>query len=115
MIVDPNEPGEVSGVVANLTSLDTVAVSVGLFAANDTIPPAYYTRCDTLGSYSFSNVLAGAYALKAFVDLLPDSLCGVYPCPQDSSMDCMEPCTQYPDSLRIEPGMKVKLEDLVLE
>jgi hypothetical protein len=115
MIVDPNEPGEVSGVVNNLTALDTLPVSVALFAENDTIPPAYYTRCDTLGAYAFTTVRAGVYALRAFVDLLADSLCGAYPCPQDSSMECTEPCAQYPDSVRVEPGIKLELEDLELE
>ncbi len=115
MIVDPSEPGEVSGAVNNLTEFDTVAVSVALYAANDTTPPAYYSRCDLKGAYAFTSVKGGVYALKAFVDLAVDSLCGDYPCPQDTTLNCAEPCVQYPDSVRVEPGMKLKMDDLVLE
>jgi len=114
-IVDPNEPGEVAGIVENLTAFDSLAVSVTLHAAKDSTSPSYYTRCDEKGSYVFSAVRAGVYALKAFVDLAADSLCGGYPCPQDSSLTCTEPCVEYPDSVRVEPGKKMKLEDLVLE
>jgi hypothetical protein len=115
VIVDPNEPGEVAGTINNLSELDTVAVSVALYAANDTTPPAYYTRCGTEGAYTFAAVKAGVYALKAFVDLALDSLCGDYPCPQDTTLSCSEPCVQYQDSVRVEPGMKIKLDDLELE
>jgi hypothetical protein len=115
VIVDPNEPGEVSGIVKNMTELDTVAVSIALYAENDTTPPAYYTRCTLEGQYGFANIRAGVYALRAFLDMAADSLCGDYPCPQDTTQNCTEPCVQYPDSVRVEPGMKLKLDDLILE
>lgn len=115
VIVDPNEPGEVAGTIHNISELDTIAVSVALYAENDTTPPAYYTRCNPEGAYSFPTVKAGTYAFRAFVDVALDSLCGDYPCPQDTTTMCSEPCVQYQDSVRVEPGMKLKLDDLDLE
>ena len=102
-------------VAMNQTALDTLLLSVALYAGNDSTPPAYYTIADSTGMYVFSSVKAGVYALKAFVDLLADSLCGQYPCPEDTTRQCTEPCKEYPDSVRVEPGIKLKLEDLVVE
>ncbi|MFH1755351.1 MAG: Ig-like domain-containing protein [Candidatus Latescibacterota bacterium] len=114
VIVDPNEPGEVAGIINNLTGIDSFLVSVALFAANDTTPPAYYVRCSGDGAFCFTAVKAGSYALRAFLDVAADSLCGNYPCPQDTLANCAEPCVQYADSIRVSPGIKLKLDDLAL-
>jgi hypothetical protein len=114
-IIDPNEPAQVAGVVVNRSGLDTLAVSVGLYADSAISAPSYLTSCDTTGVFEFGSVKAGAYALFAFVDVVRDSVCGSYPCPEDSSRTCAEPCTQYPDSLFLEPGGRTRLDTLYLE
>jgi len=114
-IIDPNEPALVTGVVVNRSGLDTFAVSVALYGDSTGAPPSYLTTCDTTGAYEFGRVQAGAYALHAFVDVVADSVCGGYPCPDDSSQSCAEPCVQYPDSLLLEPGGNTKLDTLFLE
>lgn len=113
-IVDPNEPAVVSGKVVNESGIDTLSVSVGLYAQGDTVPPAYYTLCDTTGRYDFGSVRAGVYLLKAFVDVVRDSLCGDYPCGPDSTLVCAEPCVTHPDSVRVEPGDVRKMTPIEL-
>lgn len=112
-IVDPAEPAIVRGRVINESGIDTMLV-VGLFAESDTLPARYYAFCDTTGAFEFRTVLRGAYRMKAFIDLLPDSLCGVYPCGADSTQRCAEPCAALPDSVRVEPGDTRNLDDVRL-
>jgi hypothetical protein len=113
-IVDPTEPAEVAGIAVNHSGLDTFVVSVGLFA--DTVDtPVYLTRCDTTGAYKFKNVLMGTYLLRGFVDVVPDSVCGYFPCFADTSRQCAEPCAVYPDTLTVVPGDEVALDTLWIE
>jgi len=102
VIVDPDEPAQVRGRVNNQSGIDTLAVSVALYADSVTAP-AYYTRCDTTGSYTFTSVHAGDYELRAFVDVRADSVCGTYLCGPDSAR-CEEPCAVHPDRVTLEPG-----------
>jgi len=114
LIIDPKEPAVVSGVVVNRSGLDTLAISVALYA--DTVAaPKYMTRCDTTGFYEFKTVMMGSYALRAFVDVVPDSVCGWFPCAGDSSRQCAEPCVLYPDSVSVMPGDEASLDTLWLE
>lgn len=113
-IVDPDEPCIVNGRVVNESGIDSLFVSVGLYADADTIPPAYYTVCDTTGFYEFGNVHAGHYLLKAFVDVHADSVCAGYPCGPDSSQVCAEPCVTHPDSVIVEPGDTKKMTPVEL-
>ncbi|MDH3196869.1 MAG: Ig-like domain-containing protein [Candidatus Krumholzibacteria bacterium] len=113
-IIDPDEPGRVSGRVANETGIDTALVSVGLYALGDTVPPAYHGLCDAEGRFAFGSVHAGVYGLVAFVDLEWDSLCATYACGPDSTARCPEPCVAAPDSIRVEPGAVVTVPALVL-
>jgi hypothetical protein len=106
-IVDPTEPGIVRGQVDNATGVDTVRVSVGLYAESDSVPPAYFTRAGPAGEFEFPRVSAGVYGLVAFLDFAPDSVCGTYPCGPDSSDACREPCVALPDSVRVDPGAEV--------
>lgn len=115
VIVDPKEPASVAGVVVNATPYDSVRVSLALHEAADTLPPTYFVRADDGGRYAFKSVLKGVYALHAFIDLRPDSVCGAFPCPGDSSRACPEFCATYPESLVISPGDEVRLKDLRLE
>ena len=89
-------------------------MSVGLFA--DTAETAVYlTRCDTTGAFKFGNVLMGTYLLRAFIDVAADSACGYFPCLDDPSRQCAEPCAVYPDSLSVVPGAEVVLDTLWIE
>jgi len=113
-IIDPDEPGRVSGRVANETGIDTALVSVGLYARGDTLPPAYHALCDAGGRFNFGSVHAGVYGLVAFVDFQWDSLCGTYACGPDSASRCPEPCVAASDSIRVEPGAVVNVPELIL-
>ncbi len=113
-IVDPDEPAVVSGRIINESGVDTIVVSVALYADGDSLPPLYYTACDTAGVYEFSQVSAGRYELRAFVDLRVDSLCGDYPCGPDSSLWCVEPCVVHPDSVIVAPGETLRATPIEL-
>jgi hypothetical protein len=114
-IVDPKEPAALAGVVVNRSALDTLVVSVALFADSIEARPSYLVTCDSAGAYEFARVMTGRYLLRAFVDVVPDSLCGWYPCFDDTTVSCAEPCVQYPDTLLVEPGSDVKLDTLTIE
>lgn len=114
MIIDPNEPGNVQGRVANASGIDTVAVTVTLSAAADTLRPRYLAQASPRGEYAFDAVRPGSYALAAFVDLRADSVCGTYPCGADSASACPEPCVVAADSVVVGPGAKVVVPELRL-
>ncbi|UCH85641.1 MAG: Ig-like domain-containing protein [Candidatus Latescibacterota bacterium] len=115
-IVDPREPALIAGTIVNNTGVDSLPVVVSLHSYDDTAKtgPAYLTMCDSLGVYEFDDVLMGSYALFGFLDFSGDSLCGGYPCPDDSAKTCDEPCVQRADTLRVSPGDQIQIEDLVL-
>lgn len=113
-IVDPREPAEVSGTIINSSGVDSLAISVAMHELSDTMPPTHYGSCDPEGNFLLAGVLQGRYVLWGFLDLLADSLCGSYPCPDDTTKSCIEPCRQYPDTIVVEPGQKIKLEELEL-
>jgi len=115
LIVDPKEPAKIVGKIINSTGIDTMPVTLAIHAVTDTAPPTYTTRSTPDGDYSFVQVLKGQYTLFAFVDFQSDSLCGNYACGPDSTSVCIEPCVQYPDTLIIEPGQQITLEELILE
>lgn len=115
-IIDPTEPGDVEGVIVNHTGADTVPIAVALYARTDTVVNvAFYSLCDPSGTFRFKKVAPGGYALRSFIDFKPDSLCGSYPCFDDSLKMCVEPCAEYPDSVLVGPGAKILLDSLVLE
>jgi len=113
-IIDPNEPAVVKGRVSNESGIDTMLVSVGFFAGADSLPAVYYTRCDSTGLFEMRKVLMGTYAISAFIDLRPDSICGFYPCGADSSSLCAEPCVTRADSITVAPGDELTLPVIVL-
>jgi hypothetical protein len=114
-IIDPNEPGEVRGSVANETGIDTVRATVGLYAAEDSARAAYVVRCETDGSFVVKQVRPRDYVLRAFLDLRADSLCGSYPCRGDSARACTEPCTRHPGLLVVKPGAALDVPRLRLQ
>jgi hypothetical protein len=107
-IIDPTEPGTVSGVVVNETGIDTVLVSVGLFALEDSTRAARLALCDSVGAYEMTQVPPGAYRVRAFLDLKADSTCGAYDCGGEAP--CVEPCAELADTLTLAPGATVKVE-----
>ncbi|MDH4037329.1 MAG: Ig-like domain-containing protein [Candidatus Krumholzibacteria bacterium] len=113
-IIDPNEPAQVSGLVSNETGIDSVLASVVLEPVADSTLARVYTLCNEAGAFEFSRVRAGEYLLRAFLDLRADSLCGAYDCPDSALTACMEPCSEAPDTLRLEPGATVKVPPLAL-
>lgn len=114
-IVDPTEPAEVTGHIDNRTSFDSVLVAVTMHEIGDTVPPTHYFLADLAGDFTYDRVLKGAYIVYAFLDFHVDSLCGDFPCPDDTTRACPEPCVQYPDTVIVEPGQKIRLDDLTLE
>ena len=112
VIIDPNEPGEVSGFVENQSGYEK-APSV-LLEPKLPHEKSIYTKADTTGRYIFKKVKPGAYLLMAFIDLKPDSICGTFRNPEDSSMVVKEPCTVLKDSLVVKPGAKVEAPRLII-
>lgn len=111
-IIDPKEPATVSGVVTNETGIDTVLVSVGLFALDDSARASRLAHCDSVGAYTLTDVAPGAYRLWAFLDLRADSMCGEYDC--GGTTPCLEPCETRADTLALLPGASLTVEKLVL-
>ncbi len=114
-IVDPKEPAKITGRAINATPFDSIPVTVTLEEVSDSVPPTYYIRANPQGQYSFENVIKGTYLLHAFIDLKKDSVCGSYPCLEDSTAPCAEPCAAYPDSLVVAPGDERRLKDIRVE
>lgn len=112
-IIDPHEPGSVTGTVINTSGIDTIAVSVALYAPADSGAVTYLTRCTPAGAYRFKKVAPGRYALAGFVDVRTDSLCGSWVCGPDSTL-CPEPCVTAPDSVTVSPGKTVAVPSLTL-
>jgi hypothetical protein len=114
-IVDPDEPASIAGVIADASAMDSFLVSVALFADSLGGRAAYLVSCDSTGGYAMNDVRGGTYLLQAFVDVVTDSVCGEFPCLDDTTMICSEPCALYPDTLFVEPGTEVVLDTLRLE
>lgn len=115
-IVDPTEPAELKGRIVNATVNDSFPITVSLSELSDTTPLTYLARCGTDGEYLL-RPLSGRYVLRAFMDFEADSVCGRYPCPgegADSNSTCLEPCSLYPDTIPVDPGGSITLDDLIL-
>jgi hypothetical protein len=113
-IVDPTEPALVAGVVVNRSGIDTLAVTVTL-TPDTAQTPSYVALCDTAGVFAFKSVKMGAYIVRAMVEVVPDSVCSWYPCFDDTTMMCAEPCAVMPDTLTVEPGDEVQIDSLYLD
>jgi hypothetical protein len=112
-IIDPNEPGSVTGSVVDETGFARPPM-VRLSPAG-TDRKALAVRADSTGAFRFPAVPPGPYLCSAFIDLKPDSLCGTYPAPEDSTVSLSEPCVTLPDTLRVGPGEAMKLPPLTLK
>ncbi|HER43474.1 MAG TPA: hypothetical protein ENO08_03345, partial [Candidatus Eisenbacteria bacterium] len=101
-IIDPDEPGVVTGIIIDETGLGGPAT----MRFEPLLPgePPIVVRADSTGGFAARKVPPGRYLLHAFVDLAPDSLCGAYTLPEDSTVALREPCVTLPDTLVVEPG-----------
>jgi hypothetical protein len=111
-IIDPNEPGRVTGIIVDETGLGPAPT----VRFEPILPgePALVVRADSTGSFVIQKMPPGRYLMQAFVDLALDSLCGTYRSPDDSTLTLREPCIELPDTLVIEPGGKKTLEPIIL-
>ena len=112
-IIDPNEPGTVEGRVINETPFRTAPTVRLAPATRGTKWIA--ARADTTGAFLLSPVPPGSYTVTAFIDIKPDTICGVYHDPADSTRTLNEPCVALPDTLRIKPGERGKLDPITLK
>ncbi len=112
-VVDPNEPGVVKGSVVNETGIDTMRVSVGLFAPDDSTRAKVYALCDSIGAFEIK-ARPGDYVLRAFLDLKADSTCGEYDCPPGAAAPCREPCIRLPGTLSVKPASTTEIPAMVL-
>ncbi len=113
VIIDPNEPGTIEGIVVNETKL-TVPATIRLApSARGARPLA--ARADSTGAFAFGSVPPGAYAVAAFIDMNPDTLCGVYYEAADSTRALNEPCVTLADTLRLKPGEKRTLDPITIK
>ncbi len=111
-VIDPNEPGEVGGVVINGTDLkQPVTISLTNILEEKR---GYFARADSTGGYQIRGVIPGDYILSAFIDVKRDSVAGYYPDPADSTQARMEPAAVYPDTVKVSPAQKKKLESIKL-
>ncbi|HEX6790479.1 MAG TPA: Ig-like domain-containing protein, partial [Candidatus Krumholzibacteria bacterium] len=59
-LIDPREPGKVSGTVANESGVDTSRVMVAMYDEADTTRAAYRAVCDSSGAYRIDPVKPGS-------------------------------------------------------
>ena len=111
-IIDPNEPGEISGKIDNKTSINIrPSVILKPLLPGENI---LYKRVKPSGEFIFRKVKPGMYILTALIDAKLDTLCGTYTQPPDSTVR-VEPCFVYPDTISLKPGEKLDVGKIVLE
>ena len=111
-VIDPKEPGSIEGTILDETGLP-LSPTVRLDPVARGERPLV-SRADTAGRFVIGRVPPGAYLLSAFVDLRPDTLCGTYPDPADSTKTLDEPCVVLPDTIRLKPAEKRTLDPIAL-
>ena len=112
-LVDPKEPGKVTGTVTNESGVDSARVMVAMYDVADSTRAAYRALCDSTGAYQFNAVKSGSFIMRAFVDIKADSLPGPYPCPAKPN-GCTEPSVRRPGLLRVTPGLEIQELPLVI-
>ncbi len=111
-IIDPNEPGMVSGTILNETDMRRrVTVRFEPLLPGER---ALVLTADSTGRYLAPKIPPGRYLVSAFIDMSPDSLCGEYVSPADSTLMLEEPCIILPDTLIVEPGKDKSLDTVTL-
>jgi hypothetical protein len=125
VIIDPNEPGAVDGRIVNETpfrSAPTVRLapaprdaSTARLAPGGRGVQSITARADSTGAFLLSRVPPGSYTVSAFIDIKPDTICGVYYEAADSTRALNEPCATLPDTLTIKPGERRTLDPITLK
>lgn len=112
-IIDPNEPGTVSGTILNETDMRRlVTVRFEPLLPGES---ALVVTADSTGRYIAPKIPPGRYLVSAFIDMSPDSLCGEYVSPADSTHMLEEPCLTLPDTLLVDPGEDKSLNTVTLK
>jgi len=111
-IIDPNEPGRVIGSIIDETGFGQPAT----VRFEPLLPgePALVFRADSTGAFIAQKIPPGRYLVMAFVDLAPDSMCGMYSSPDDSTITLQEPCFALPDTILVEPGGERTIDQIRL-
>jgi hypothetical protein len=112
-IIDPNEPGVISGTISDATDMRLPAT----VRFEPLLPgeKALVIRADSTGRYLAPKLPPGRYLVSVFIDIAADSLCGEYASPEDSTIMLKEPCFLVPDTLIVEPGAEMTLDPVILE
>jgi hypothetical protein len=112
-VIDPNEPGSIEGRVINESGIDELA----MIRFDPLLPgePPLLAVADTTGHFRFIRVRPGGYLFSAFIDIAPDSACGSYTDPSDSTATLQEPCFSASDTLVVAPGESKTLEPVLLQ
>lgn len=112
-IIDPNEPGSISGRVVNETEMPRYVT----LRFEPLLPgeKALVVTADSTGHFIAPRIPPGRYLVTAFIDMEQDSLCGRYTSPADSTVTFQEPCLALPDTLDVEPGSETMLDTVTLE
>ena len=113
VIIDPNEPGAVEGRIVNETPF-RAAPTIRLAPAARGVQ-SISARADSTGAFILSRVPPGSYTVSAFIDIKPDTMCGVYYEAADSTRALNEPCATLPDTLTIKPGERRTLDPMTLK
>ncbi len=113
VIIDPNEPGSIEGLIVDETQFG-IPATIRLAPATRGAR-AIAARADSTGAFVLGSVPPGAYAVAAFIDINPDTLCGAYYDAADSTRALNEPCVSLPDTLRIKPGEKRTLDPITIK
>lgn len=111
-IIDPNEPGSLSGRV-----VDDTGIGILPMIRLESILPGeapLIENADTLGNFLIKSVKPGRYVFNAFIDVNPDSLPGTYNDPTDSTVVLTEPSITLGDTLGVSPGENKVLPPVTL-
>ncbi|MBN2184582.1 MAG: Ig-like domain-containing protein [Candidatus Krumholzibacteriota bacterium] len=101
-VIDPDEPGTLSGVLRNLTGISRLpAIRLDRMEEKEAF---IFAETDSLGDFIIRGIKPGSYLWTAFLDIKADSLPGEYTDPDDSTKVFEEPGYSPPDTLRIGPG-----------
>ncbi|MFO7915917.1 MAG: hypothetical protein R6U43_09545 [Candidatus Krumholzibacteriales bacterium] len=112
-IIDPNEPGEISGEVVNETSIDLrPSVLISPLREGER---KHYTIADSIGYFLAKPLKPGRYTLEAFLDISGDSSMSYAMDPADSTRSIREPGISLPDTLEVEPGEKKELDVIIIK
>lgn len=112
-IINPNEPGKIEGAIHDLSGfgIAPTALFEPLFEEGTPV----LVRADSTGLFSVNAIPPGDYSFTAFIDVMSDSLSGLYPDPADSTSTLPEPFAIYPDTVAVPPGELITLDPIYIQ